>query len=701
MIITAVRMLYGPYAPDPTYRNLYAYTCKDAGMYTANEIPYRFFAELRNADGTPVDDFIKDIGFPTGTVLYPIGESDTGFTIELPTDDGLPSKPLYIIVTDSTTATPVYRYAFIEGYQRTGAQKIRCACRFDQWTEHYAELMDAEMTFTRRHQKRYVDRTAATRTRLFNGLSDPVPEGMVQGTTKTDPVLVYGAKIATVADANLHTIVPLWLYWRLSTSDFFYKAHGAGDWGAARRLLGIDTPKFSVPVLATCLGVIDYNPQTELAAFRPTWKIYKSDNTLLTNCAEDHFGGTTFDSERGAMIRALATLGTGHPYIAQSWVTTIPPFPITVDFAPKDGVGTVTRPIIKIADSRFDNVMTPGDGNDYKIGQTSDDVPASLEVQRGTFIDLPYPLDADPTQYRDPFPVGVRQSLTLFDHRQTGAFVDAYEPKIEESPYEGRKLLLYGAEIDISPTPANPSLTLHVTTGAHGDLVITSSGTEVYRASGVCSQYGVDAATDSLTTWLVSNYQTYQNAKLWKTIGTALGSGTAIIGGAITENPAMMIGGIKAAVTGIGEMVTGENARYADLSASPNATTIASENAFDNFPFIDLPRIKKRTIPSAIKTSIMNFWHVYGYPDNKIGTMTSDAMLRESFSYVQGAFVNNIPGLYPSQIAEVVAAIRSGAWLWVCGFVNDERKNLRDVHHYWTYVNRQTPLLNLPNKEVV
>lgn len=698
MIITGAYILYGPYAPDPTYRNLYAYTCVDAAHTAANEIPYKFFRDLRNKDGSSVGGYMYEVYFDTGAAIYPIGESDTGFTIELPTDDGFPSKPLYIIAIDSTTTTPVYRYAFIEGYQRTGAQKIRCACRFDQWTEHFAELMGAEMTFARRHQKRYVDRTAETRTRLFNGLSDPVPEGMVQGTTKTDPVLVYGAKITNVADANLHTIVPLWLYWRLSASDFYYRLWGAEDWGPARKLLGIDVPKFAVPVLATCLGIIDYDPSTELSKFHPTWKIYKSDNTLLTNCAEDYYDGTTFDSERAAMVRALATLGKGHPYIAQSWVTTIPPFPITVDYDLKNGVQTVTRPIIKIADSHFNNVMTPGDGNAYKIGQTSDDVPASLEVERGTFINLPFVFDTTPPTY-NPFPVGVRQSLTLFDHRQTGAFVDSYEPKIEEAPYEGRKLLLYGAEIDISPTPANPSLTLHVTTGAHGDLVITSSGNEIYRASGVCSQYGVDAATDSLTAWLVSNYQTYQNAKLWKTINTAVGAGTSIISGVISGNVQAVLGaGIKAA-TGYGETVTGENARYADLSASPNSTTIASENAFDNFPFVDLPRIKKRTIPSAIKTAIMNFWHVYGYPDNKIGTMASDATLRESFSYVQGAFVNTLPGLYPSQVSEIAGAIRSGSWLWVCTYYNNQ-KAAKAVSE-WTYVERLTPLLNLDNKEVV
>lgn len=696
MIITGALILSGPYAPDPTYKNLYLYDVIDRPPLTPNAIPRAFFEDLRAPDGSFIYGFRHEITFPENTSIYPIGETDTGFTLELPNDDGFPERPLYIIVTDSTTGSPVYRYAFIEGYQRTGSQKIRCACRFDQWTEHYNEIASAEMSFARRHQKRYVNRTAATRYRIFNGLSDPVTEGMVQGTVKTDPLLVYGAHVSTVHDANLHTIIPLWLYWRLSTSDFYYKHTDAESWGNARRLLGVDVPKFAVPILATCLGIIDYDPQTELAVFRPTWHVEKSDGTLLTNCAEDYQGGTTFDSLRAAATRAITTLGTGHPYIVQSWITSIPPFPIEVRYGQELGLPTVTRPIIRIADSRFDNVMTPGDGNDYKIGNTSEEVPAALEVQRGTFINLPFMTEDDPPAYI-PFPTGVRSSYSLFDRRQYGAFNPAYEPKIEEGPYEGRKLLIYGAEIDISPTPANSSLTLHVTTGAHGDLTITADGTELYRASGICSQFGVDAATNSLTTWLVSNFQTYQNAKLWKTINTGVGSAVSLIGGAVSGNVGAVLGaGIKAA-TGYGETALGERARFADLQSSPNATTIASENAFDNFPFVDLPRIKARTIPAAIKEAICNYWHVYGYPDNKIGTISNDATLRESFSYVQGALVNAIPGLYPGEYSEVLNAIRAGAWIWR---TRTESANVKAVSE-WICVDRLTPLLSLQNKEVI
>ncbi|MBQ1503703.1 MAG: hypothetical protein IIZ35_06845, partial [Clostridia bacterium] len=391
MIITGALILSGPYAPDPTYKNLYLYDVIDRPPLSPNAIPRAFFEDLRAPDGAFLYGFRYVMTFPENSSIYPIGETETGFTVELPTDDGFPERPQYIIVTDSTTGSPVYRYAFIEGYQRNGSQKIRCACRFDQWTEHFNEIATAEMSFARRHQKRYVNRTASPRYRIFNGLSDPVPEGMVQGTVKTDPLLVYGATLGTTSDATNHIIVPLWVYWRLSTSEFFYKAENAEDWSDARRLLGIDPPKFAVPILATCLGVIDYNPQTEVTAFRPTWKILKSDNTVLTDCAEDYVSGQSVDTERAAMVRAIATLGTGHPYIVQSWITTIPPFPVTVTYdSPSPGVPTVTRPIIKITDSRYNNVMTPGDGNEYKIGQTSEDVPAALTVQRGTVINLPF-----------------------------------------------------------------------------------------------------------------------------------------------------------------------------------------------------------------------------------------------------------------------------------------------------------------------
>lgn len=693
MIITGALILYGPYAPDPTYKNLYLYDTETAET-NPNKIPREFFIGLRNANGTQVPFFRYAVPFPEHATIYPIGETDTGFTVELPTDDGFPTKPVYIIVTDSTTGSDVYRYAFIEGYQRTGSQKIRCACRFDQWTEHYSDIMAAEFTFSRRHQKRYVDRTASPRTKLYNGLSDPIPEGMVQSRTATDPVLgIYGAKIADTYDANGHYIIPIWLYWRLATQNFYYKATGSGDWGAARALYGVDVPKFAVPILATCVGVIDYNPTTRLSAFRPTWRVYTSTNLVISKCG---LMPDNTETEDRALATALDTLHKGHPYIAQSWVSTIPPFPIDITFAIDENDDhlrqTVRRPQVKIAAARYNNVMIPGDGNDYKIGDVTEDVPAQLTVNPGTFINLP--IDTS-----NPFPSGTITTKTLHSDAQTGAFNYLHEPKIEEAPYEGQTLLIYGAEIDISPTPAAPSLDLKLTCGAHGDIVILSGANEVYRANGVCSQYGVDQATDSLTSWLLSNYQTYQNAKLWKTINTAVGAGTSIVAGTISGNVGAVLGGGIKAATGYGETFTGERARFGDLAASPNSTTLASENAFDNFPFVDLPRIKTKTIPSDIRAAIRNYWRVYGYPDNKIGTIEADATLRESFSYVQGALVNVIPGVYPGEVSEILGALRSGAWLWKCTVVH-EAKNVKAVTD-WVYTDRLTPLLSLQNKEVI
>jgi len=683
VIITSAYLLSGEYAPDPTYRNLYHYKTHSAfPPSSANETPFQFFATLRNADGTSAVP-LYSVPFPENATICPIGETETGFTVELPTDDGFPPRPLYMIVVDSATGSPIYRYAFIEGYQRTAGQKIRCACRFDQWTEHYADIMAAEFTFSRRHQKRYVNRSAATKVKIYNGLSDPIAEGMVQGTSKTEPVVeIYGAtKIIVPSDATGKTIIPIWLYWRSASNQYTYIIDGVST---ATMMYGVDPFKSAVPVIATCLGIIVHDPTNDTAEFKPLWAVYKSDGTKL--CDVGKVGGT--HTEATTLAAAIATLRTGHPYIIQSWISTIPPFSCYIGYDPNDqSVPTVNRPTLRIIDDRFDSLRTPGDhkADDYYIGPV--DAAAPLYVQNGTFLSVSF------SGVDTFFPDGMRNAVTVQDNTTTTYDPD-YEPKIEESPYEGKTLVLYGAEIDVSPTPANPAIVLSVEVGAHGDVILKSGSTEIYRSSGVCSQFGVDAATESITSWLVSNYATYQNAKLWKTINAGVGAGTAIIAGAATGNVAGVLGGGIRAATAIGETITGERARYADLASSPNATTLSSENAFDNFPFVDLLRIKKRTIPAGTKLKIMRYWHIYGYPDNTTGTIAEDATLRESFSFVQGAPVNVLPGVYQGEINDIMSALRSGAWLW-------KTHEGTDDHREWLYVDRQTPLLDIQNNEVI
>lgn len=690
MIITGALILYGPYAPDPTYKNLYLYDTETVET-DPNKIPREFFIGLRNADGTQVPIFRYSVPFPEHSTIYPIGETDTGFTVELPTDDGFPTKPVYIIITDSTTGAPVYRYAFIEGYQRTGSQKIRCACRFDQWTEHYADIMAAEFTFSRRHQKRYVNRAAATRVKLYNGLSDPIPEGMVTGTVAERAVLPYGVNALFFGNKQ---IIPIWLYWRMATNEFSTKT--GETWNDPVPMYGVDPFKASVPVLASCLGIAAYDTDDGTYTIYPLWSVHKSDNTVLTDCGV--VGGQ--HTEVGALAQMIVTTRTGHPYIAQSWVSTIPPFAYTIQFEKVDNVSVISRPVLRIQDPRFDTLRTPGDGlaTDYRIGPApGEDTPAPLVVQNGTFITTTF-------ANNEFYPEGDVARTTITSDRETTTFDPFYEPKIEETPYTDKTLKMYGAEIPVAPGPAAPSIEMAVTMGAHNDIVLRYEKTinqfvELYRASGVCSQFGTDVATDSLTSWLLANYQTYQNTKLWKTIGTLVSGGTSIVGGLVTENPLAVLGGGTMIAKGIGEMVSGEKARMADLRSSPNATTIASENAFDNLPFIDLPRIRERSLPSDVKTRIMNFWHVYGYPDNKIGTIEDDATLRESFSYVEGALVNVLPGVYPGEVSEILGALRAGAWLWKCTVVH-EAKNVKAVTD-WVYTDRLTPFLSLQNKEVI
>ena len=222
MIISAIRILYDHHAPDPTYKNLYIYDPSNAGSLSPNAVPYAFFGELRIDQNTPIPKY--DVPFPEGGTICPIGETEAGFTIEIPTDGDFPARPLYLILTTEIG----YRYAFIDSYTRTASTKIRCVARFDQWTEHFAELYgSSEWSFSRSHQRRYVDPSATPRVKVYNGLSDPAAEGMVQGTKQTIPLEVYGARKIT-RDGDARVLIPVWMYWRLASNTLWVLREG-GD----------------------------------------------------------------------------------------------------------------------------------------------------------------------------------------------------------------------------------------------------------------------------------------------------------------------------------------------------------------------------------------------------------------------------------------------------------------------------------------
>lgn len=641
MQITECRLYWGGLVPDPSYKNLYLY---DA--IAAYATPKNFLAGLSG----DISHF--DFTFPEGSKVYAISETATGFSVELPIGGDAPTRPAYMVFTDENSRT---RYAFIDNYTVTaGGSKARFVCRFDQWSENYQKLIATEFKYSRRHQSRYVNRTATPRTKLYNGLNDPIPEGMVQGKSVTDPVHVYGAKSTKLYDTANCEIIPVWLYWRIAAQDYFIDNDAN-----PKHLYGVDAPKFAVPIVSTCLGVIEYTPSTGLSVFHFLTRIIDSTNTTICKLLEyDEHDHIVYNPEI-----LLDTLQKGHPYIVQSWITTIPPFNCSFSFDPDNVGATITKPVLKILDSEYNDIKVESENHTYKIGLTGSGNPAQLTLNRGTFVSYIPKIDsAHPMT--PPFPKGQRIETTIRTNTETGDFSDAYEPKIEESPYAGQTLMIYGAEIDISPTPATPTVTLSLSVGSHGDLVLKTGTSGIYRAAGVCSQFGVDAATDSLTNWLLSNFQTYQNTKKWKAINAGIGAVTSIGAGVATGNVAQVVGGGTGLFTKVGEMVTGEQARIKDLQASPNSTTIASENAFDNFPWLDLPLIRRRVIPDTIKGKINYFWKVYGYPDNTTAQLSTVAGNRESFVYVEAAAVSPIGSLLPVEQSEILAALRSGAWIW-------------------------------------
>ena len=628
MRIRSCRILFGAYAPDPTYKNLYNITCYSTTGKTPAEIAYSFFDELSTSflDYTPIDRY--DVPFATGAELYAISETERGFTVDLPTDDGFPERPKYMIVDTSVTeGVTNYRFAFILSSQRNAEYKIRCVCTFDQWTEHYSELMAAEMTFTRTHQKRYVDRTASPRVKIYNGLSDPIPEGMVQGKLTEEPFLAFGAKWES---NNTWFVVPLWVYWRISNRDYYHKNQGA-DFPAnpSGKVTGVDPMKSSIPVLAHCPAILMYKPSTGETRYYPT-TIQNSDRNDVTTSP--------------GLVRVLTY---SHPYIVQATISTIPPCSVNLP-----GTVTLGNPTVRIIDTAFD-AMIFADGS-YRIG-------ADMIPPVGTWIGFSNP--GDSSMYL--VPKGTRTTYTVTTDTDSSTFDDAYEPKIEETAFEQKMLSIMGADIDVSPSPTNPGISFDFELGAHGDIIFKDgNGNEVYRLAGNASMYGIDFATDSLASWMVSNFNTYQNARMFKQFNTNISSAGGFVSSVASKNAMGVIRSGMAPIYSQYEADLTERAMMKDMSNSPNATNVSSQNGIDHLPFVDLPRIKRRIIPSDIKSRIMKYWHVYGYPDNRTGKIGTDAITRQTFNFVQGGFLRDIPGVYPAEIADIVSAFRSGVWIW-------------------------------------
>lgn len=643
MRIRSCRILFGAYAPDPTYKNLYAY---NTVLFDA----YHFFD---NCDAISK----YDVPFATGAELYAVSETERGFTIDLPTDDGFPERPKYMIVdTSGTEGVTNYRFAFILSYQRNAEYKIRCVCTFDQWTEHFDELyFAAEMNFIRTHQKRYVDRTASPRVKIYNGLSDPIPEGMVQGKLTEEPFLAFGAKWES---NNTWFVVPLWVYWRISNRDYYHKNPGQ-DFpnDPSGKVTGVDPMKSSIPVLAHCPAILMYNPSTGKTRY------YKA--TIEDTNRDDVTASP-------GLVRVLTY---SHPYIVQATISTIPPCAIRLP-------NTVTAgyPDVRIDDSTFDSMIF-SDGN-YRIG-------ADMIPPVGTWIGFPNP--GDSSMYL--VPEGKRSTYTVTTNTDSSTFDDAYEPKIEETAFEQKMLSIMGADIDVSPSPTNPGISFDFELGAHGDIIFKDgNGNEVYRLAGNSSMYGIDFATDSLASWMVSNFNTYQNARMFKQFNANLSSAGGFISSAASKNAMGVIRSGMSPIYAQYEADLTERAMMKDMSNSPNATNVSSQNGVDHLPFVDLPRIKRRIIPSDIKSRIMRYWHIYGYPDNRNGHIELDAMTRENFNFVQGTFVRVPPGVYPAEISDIVSAFQNGVWIW--------QYHYNPLTGKYT-TNRNSNLATLENKEVV
>ena len=617
--------------PDPEYKNIYWYP--DIGTnpldpFTGNnnQRPKAFF------DSNTAD--VQKYSFTPESPIYCVGNNERAFVLDVPDNGSFPTAPVYMAIrTSPTTETAVYRYAFITSRAVLSDGKIRYSCMFDQWSEHFADLAPLEYSFIRRHQRRYVGSVDSTPlTKKYNGLNDPDPEGMVQGRKITLPVPgLFNSSF--MVGTSRHYLIPVWIYWRLSTSVIYNKNENDAWVKRNNPLLGVDQTKSAVPIICFPLGIFEFESGSPTTyTFREISKLQRSDGTDIS---------TVYSNNQTKI------LGFSHPYIVQGIISTIPPFDHTL-------VSDSGKYIVKIADTDYNGVEVAT--SSIRIG--TDDTGA-LVAPSGTILGISPGYGVNYGRFLS----GSSKNVTITDNSES-AFDDSYEPKIEESAFEGTTFNAFGADLDVSPTPANPNTKLYFRVGAHWDFIFTSgnSTTELHRFSGITPSFGLDSAIETIAQWLVTSAQTHNNAEIWKGWNNLISTGRESIAGS-RAGVGTALAPLASGMMGFVHDVQTEAARQKDMRNSPNSVNVVSSSGVDNFPFVDIPRIKRRVIPDEIKTKIMRYWHVYGYPDNSSGTIT-DSMIRTSFVYVQGAPRCPLRGLLPGEQDAIFSAIRSGTWIY-------------------------------------
>lgn len=374
--------------------------------------------------------------------------------------------------------------------------------------------------------------------------------------------------------------------------------------------------------------------------------VKNNDPTSCTYYTIDHVLNSAGTEKTGYMgDKQVETFSFSSPYISQALVSTIPPCKCSY---PKATINFD----VKIEDSFFDSCLIYDNTTNTptRIGTDGD---GALVPVRGTMVGFT-------STHHDDVPSGTSEYATLTTN-ETTTFDDDYEPKIEESPFENVTFDAFGADLDVSPNPANPKIRVRVTKGAHRDLIFLTGNDEIHRLSGIAPSKTIDAMIETIDQWLVSSAQTHNNAEVWKGWNNLINTGSRMFQGATMGRTGPAVAPMVSGMMGFMQQVETEAAFQKDMRNSPNSANVASESAVDNFPYLDLPIIRKRVLPDGIKQKIMRYWHVYGYPDNRTDTIRN-SITRESFVYIQATPHAPVRGLLPGEQTDFQTAIASGIW---------------------------------------
>lgn len=600
MQATKIFLIQCPY--DPSYRNIWDYP--DSVTSTQD------IFSILTAHYPNTEIFIENEITPQ---FY---EDINGASIEMATTSDILRKYGYAAIQ---TVSGGWRFGFIQSFNCIAINKFSVSIAWDQWTDNYFAIRKTVIDVDRAHCDRYEKTGYNTATSIFNGLSDSEAESLVSRIEVPD----YDVLSPQGNSANRI----LWLVRILNNNDT----------GSADPCTGIDFTRTNTPYICTPFAI----------SYRRDAKTQLLPVSAVRTSAQD----APFPEAGGRY--SLSVIDDFRDIYANSVLTFLQPF----NGEAYAEVYEQTKIRVVVPDYTAPNGYTVG-------GQT---IPEYYLVKFNPFASA-----------ND----GQIETVDLYSEQGTAALDDSFswsptsgiplpEPKFSENGFENNAVSINGNVLEFGRVAGTDLIKIEHRPSPNIYRLIDGEETEVINIPPIAS---LASSVSALERFLQANSESYYTAYAAQKRDAALGIagsafslGSGIVGAAL-GNP-FSIGSIASggqsliqSIFSYNDVEKTHNAKIADLSKSPNAVTIPSQNAVDNPGVIDAPILIRRKLTEQTHEVVAGFWQEFGYPYD--GQMSFDSFSRYWFDYRRGRVVKIDPAINPYACPDILARFASGLTVW-------------------------------------